>query len=63
MAAEGTGSLIFIDDITADGRRKMNPKVYRHIISAQVQANVSELIGRRFILQQDNDAKHTAYHI
>ena len=34
MTGEGTGSLIFIDDITADGRSKMNSEVYRHILSA-----------------------------
>ena len=38
----------------------MNSEVYRHILSAQVQTNASKLIGRQFILQQDNDPKHTA---
>ncbi|KAF7659361.1 hypothetical protein LDENG_00299140 [Lucifuga dentata] len=59
MAVTGTGTLIFIDDITADGRSKMNSEVYRNILSAQVQANASKLIDRRFILQ-DNNPKHTA---
>ena len=48
MAAEGTGSLIFIDDITADGSSKINSEVDRHILSAQLQANVSKPICQRF---------------
>lgn len=35
MAATGTGSLVFIDDITADGSSKMNSEVYRNILSAK----------------------------
>ena len=34
--------------------------VYRHVLSAQVQANASKLIGRQFVLQQDNDPECTA---
>ena len=60
MAAEDTGSLLFTDDITADGSRKMYSEVYGHILSAQVQVNTSKLIGQWFILQQDDDPKHTA---
>ena len=60
MAAEDTGSLIFIDDITADGSSKIHSEVYRHIISAQGQANASKPIGQWIILHQDNDPKHTA---
>ncbi|KAF7661064.1 hypothetical protein LDENG_00270050 [Lucifuga dentata] len=60
MAATGTGSFIFIDDVTADGSSKMNSEVYRNIVSAPVHANASKLIGQCFILQQDNDRKHTA---
>ena len=37
MAAEDTGSLIFIDDITTDGSSKINSVVYGHILSAQIQ--------------------------
>ena len=51
MAAEGTVSHIFIDDIT---------EVYRHILSVHVQPNASIIIGRLFILQQDNCPKHIA---
>lgn len=60
MATTGTGSLVFIDDVTNDGSSRMNSEVYRNILSAQIQPNASKLIGRRFIMQQDNDPKHTA---
>lgn len=54
MAANGTGSLVFIDDVTADKSSR------KAILSAQIQPNASELIGRRFTVQMDNDPKHTA---
>ena len=57
MATSGTGSLIFIDD---DGRSRMNSEVYRNVLSAKLRRNASKLIGRNFIMQQDNDPKHTA---
>ena len=60
MAANGTGSLVFIDDVTADKSSRMNSEVFRAILSAQIQPNASELIGRRFTVQMDNDPKHTA---
>ena len=60
MAASGTGSLICIDDVTHDGSSKMNSEVYRNILSANLKKNASKLIGRSFIMQQDNDPKHTA---
>ncbi|KAF7649318.1 hypothetical protein LDENG_00143460 [Lucifuga dentata] len=41
----------------------MNSEVFRNILSAQVQANISKLICRRFILQQDNDPKHAAKEV
>uniref|UniRef100_A0A8C5N2V1 Transposase n=1 Tax=Leptobrachium leishanense TaxID=445787 RepID=A0A8C5N2V1_9ANUR len=59
-AANGTGSLIFIDDVTADKSSRMNSEVFRAILSAHIQPNAAELIGRRFTLQMDNDSKHTA---
>ncbi len=60
MAASGTGSLVFIDDVTADKSSRMNSEVFRAILSAHIQPNASELIGRRFTLQMDSDPKHTA---
>ncbi|CAJ0950023.1 unnamed protein product [Ranitomeya imitator] len=60
MAFNGTGSLVFIDDIRADKSSRMNSEVYRDILSAQIQPNAAKLIGRRFIVQMDNDPKHTA---
>ncbi len=60
MAASGTGSLVFIDDVTADKSSMMNSEVFRVILSAHIQPNAPELIGRRFTVQMDNDPKHTA---
>ena len=60
LASNGTGSLVFIDDVTADGSSLMNSEVYRNILSAQIQPNSAKLIGRRFTIQMDNDPKHTA---
>uniref|UniRef100_A0A3B1IQX0 Transposase Tc1-like domain-containing protein n=1 Tax=Astyanax mexicanus TaxID=7994 RepID=A0A3B1IQX0_ASTMX len=60
MAASGTGSIIFIDNVTDDGSSKINSEVYRQVLSANVRRNATKLIGRSFILQQDNDPKHTA---
>ena len=34
MASKGTGSLVFIDDMTDDRSSRMNYKVYRDILSA-----------------------------
>ncbi len=38
----------------------MNSEVYRDIRSAQIQSNGAKLIGQRFIVQMDDDPKHTA---
>ncbi len=46
MAASGTGYLVFIDDVTADKSSRMNSEVFRAILSAHIQPNASELIGR-----------------
>ena len=51
MAASGVGSLIFIDEVTHDG--------YKNILFANLRGNASKLIGTNFIMQQDNDPKHT----
>ncbi len=60
IASSGTGSLIFIDDVTHDGSSKINSEVYRNILSDNLQKDATKLIGRSFIMQQDNDPKHTA---
>jgi hypothetical protein len=49
MAANGTGSLVFIDDVSSE--------VFWAILSAPIQPNASKLIGRRFTVQMDNDPK------
>ena len=59
MAASGVGSLIFIDDVTHDGSSRMNSEV-KNILSAKLRRNASKLIGRNFIMQQDNDPNQTA---
>ena len=60
MAANGTGSLVFIDDVTANKSNRMNSEVFRAISSAHIQPNALELIGQRFTVQMDIDPKHTA---
>ncbi|KAG2462898.1 TCB1 transposase, partial [Polypterus senegalus] len=60
MAASGTGTLVFIDDVTQDRSSRMNSEVFRDILSAQIQLNAVKLIGQHFMIQMDNDPKHTA---
>ena len=52
--------MVFIDDVTADKSSRMNSEVFRAILSAHIQPDASELIGRRFTVQMGNDPKHTA---
>ncbi len=59
MASSGTGLLVFSDDVTEDRRSQMNSEVYRDILSDQIQTNGAKLIGQRFIVQMDDDPKHT----
>lgn len=54
IAADGTGSLVFIDDVTADKSSRMNTEMYR-----DNQPNDSKLTGQRFTVQKDNDPKYT----
>ena len=56
MAASGVGSLIFIDDVTHDGSSRMNSEFYKNILPANLRRNASTLIGKNFILQQNNDS-------
>ncbi len=60
MASSGTGLLVFIDDVTEERSSRKNSEVYRDTLSAQIQPNAAKLVGRRFIVQMDNDTKHTA---
>ena len=55
MAATGTGSLVFIDNVTADGSNRMNHKVYRALLSAQIQVNTAKLMGQNVTVQMDNE--------
>ncbi len=41
MAANGTGSLVFIDDVTADRYSMMNSEVFKPILSAHIQPNAT----------------------
>ncbi len=61
IASSGTGSLIFINDVTHDGSSKINSEVYRNILSDNLQKDATKLIGRSFIMQQDNDPKHRVH--
>ncbi len=60
IASSGTGSLIFINDVTHDGSSKINSEVYRNILSDNLQKDATKLIGRSFIMKQDNDPKHSS---
>lgn len=43
MAANTTGSLMFIDDVTANSSRIIS-EVYRAVLSAQIQPNAVKLL-------------------
>ncbi len=46
MAANGTGPLVFIDDVTADRSSRVNSEVFKAIPSAHIQPNATKTIGR-----------------
>lgn len=50
MAANGTGSMVCIDDVTADRNIKMNSQGYRAIVSADIQPNATKLMDDRWIM-------------
>lgn len=52
--ANGTGSLVFINDVTADKSNRMNS---RAMSSAHIQPNASGLIVRFFTVQMDTNLK------
>ncbi len=60
MAASGTGSLVFIDDVTADKSSRMNSEVFRAILSAHIQPNASETHWTALHSADGHDPKHTA---
>lgn len=59
MAASGTFSRTFIADGPRDGSNRTNSDVWMHFILDVNQHNLSILMGRNFIMQQDNDPEHT----
>ena len=60
MALPGVGSLIFIDDVTCDGCSRMNSKVYKNILPANLRRNVSKLIGRNLHASKIMTQKRTS---
>lgn len=48
-----------INDVTADGSRRLNSEVYRAIVSAHIQPNSAKLIGGHFTVQLHNDPKNS----
>ena len=44
MVANGTGSLMFIDNVTADRSSRMISEVYRALLSARIQPEAAKLI-------------------
>ncbi len=57
MAASGTGPLNFTDDLMYDDSSRMNLEGCKTILPTNIQENVTRLIGKCFILHQDNDPK------
>ena len=62
MAANGTGSLVFIDDVTADKSSRMNSEVFRAILSAHIQPNASELTGPYKLIRDCDRCGHFQTH-
>ena len=60
IAASVVGSLTYIDDINIDGSSIMTSATFQEILRTRVCQDASKLIGRRFVLQMDNDPKHTS---
>lgn len=60
LAISGTGSLVFIVDLTAAGWKCYRAilKCYRAILPAHIQPNASKHIGQCFTVQMD-DLQHT----
>lgn len=45
VIVHGTGSLVFIGDVTADKSSRMNSEVFKAILCAHIQPNAAELVG------------------
>lgn len=50
--------LIIQNNVTHESSNRMNSKVYRYILSANLERNAATLFGKNFIMQLDNE--HTA---
>lgn len=53
----GTGSLVFLDDVSQDRSCRMISEGFRDVLSPQIQPNAAKLIQLHFIIQQ----KHKRY--
>ncbi len=60
MAVSGTGPLNFTDDLMYDDSSRMNLEGDKTILPTNIQENAARLIGKCFILHQDNGPKHPA---
>ncbi len=60
MAVPGTGPLNFTDDLMYDDRGRVNLEGYKTILPTNIQENATRLIGKCFVLHQDNDPKRPA---
>ena len=59
VAANGTDSLVIVDDVNPDRSIRMNSEVYRARHNAHIPHSAIKLIGQRFTVQMDNDSTHT----
>ena len=59
MAANGTGSPVFIEYVTTNRSSRMNSEVYRALLSDEIQPDATKLTRRCFTVKMDNDQKRT----
>ena len=55
MAANRTGSLVFIEDVTVEIRSKMNSQVYKAILTIHTLPIAEEMLRWGFTVQMDNE--------
>ncbi len=60
MAASGTASLNFTDDLMYDNSSRINLEEYKTILPTNIQENAIIFFGKCFILHQNNDPEHPA---